>query len=532
MWIRDTPVVETTQFNSLNFTPEERERGRMVDCPGYRLSGVAASLLFILLTVKHPDDFRVIGPALPILAKVGEDALLTCQLLPKRTMAHMEVRWYRSDPDMPVIMYRDGTEVVGLQMDGYRGRAEWMEGSTDEGSVALKIHQVQPGDDGQYWCRFQEGDYWREASVLLQVAGSSPNIHLEGPGEGEFRFLCMAQGWFPEPEVYWEGTWGEKSLSFSENHMLGEDGLFSVEDTLVVKNDTSDTISCFIYNQGLREAKKATISLPEKLQSELASSRVIGPSQPMLVQVGENIELTCHLSPQADAQSMEVRWVRSHYYPAVHVYVGGAHLAEDQMTEYRGRTEVMSDAIHEGKLTLRIHGARPSDDGRYRCLFGKDGVYQEAHVDVQVIALGSSPRITREVLEDGGMQLKCASDGWFPRPLVQWRDRNGRTIPSFSEAFHQGSQGLFQVETLLLVTNSSMMNVTCSISLPQGEEKTARFPLSDSKIALLWMTLPVLVLPLAMAVDLIKVKRGTNNQNHYSNQEGVKNDKSLTGASL
>ncbi|CAO2608997.1 Butyrophilin-like protein 2, partial [Lemmus lemmus] len=118
------------------------------------------------------DDFRVVGPALPILAKVGEDALLTCQLLPKRTeAAHMEVRWYRSDPDTPVIVHRDGAEVAELQMEEYRGRAEWTEDSTHEGSVALKIHQIQPGDEGQYWCRFQDGDYWKEASVLLRVVG-------------------------------------------------------------------------------------------------------------------------------------------------------------------------------------------------------------------------------------------------------------------------------------------------------------------------------------------------------------------------
>ncbi|MEJ1271071.1 butyrophilin-like 2 [Cricetulus griseus] len=356
----------------------------MADCPGYSLSGVAASLLFILLTVKHPDEFRVTGPALPVLAKVGEDALLTCQLLPRRTAAHMEVRWYRSDPDAPLIVHRHGAQVAGLQVEGYRGRVEWTEDSADEGSVSLRIRQIHPGDDGQYWCRFQEGDYWGEASVLLQVAalGSSPNIHIEGPGEGEVQLVCISQGWFPEPGVYWEGSWGEKLLSFSENHMLGEDGLFYVEDTLVVRNDTSETISCSIYNRDLKEAKEATIVLP-------ATSRVTGPSQPILVRIGENIELTCHLSPQADAQSMEVRWVRSHYYPAVHVSVDGAHWAGEQMAEYRGRTVVMPDAIHEGKLTLQIHDARISDDGEYRCLFGKDGVYQEARMDVQVMEVSS-----------------------------------------------------------------------------------------------------------------------------------------------
>ena len=80
-----------------------------------------------------------------------------------------------------------------------------------------------------------------------------------------------------------------------------------------------------------------------------------------------------------------MRWLRSRYYPAVHVYASGAHAAAEQMVEYRGRTLLVTDAIHEGKLTLQIHSARTSDEGQYRCLFEKDGVYQEARVDVQVM---------------------------------------------------------------------------------------------------------------------------------------------------
>lgn len=120
-----------------------------------------------------------------------------------------------------------------------------------------------------------------------------------------------------------------------------------------------------------------------------ASSRVTGPPQPTIVRVGDSIELTCHLSPQTDARGLEVRWLRSRHYPAVHVYENGAHAAGEQMAEYRGRTAVVTDAAHEGKLTLQIHDARTSDDGQYRCLFGKDGVYQEARVPVQVTGKGS-----------------------------------------------------------------------------------------------------------------------------------------------
>ncbi|OWK06169.1 hypothetical protein Celaphus_00012944, partial [Cervus elaphus hippelaphus] len=62
-----------------------------------------------------------------------------------------------------------------------------------------------------------------------------------------------------------------------------------------------------------------------------------------------------------------------------------------------------------------------------------------------------------EGLKDGEVTLKCTSEGWFPQPHVQWRDTEGNTIPSFSQDLTQGSQGLFQVEAILLVTNSSVV---------------------------------------------------------------------------
>ncbi|KAK2113463.1 Butyrophilin-like protein 2 [Saguinus oedipus] len=143
----------------------------MVDFPGYSLSGVIASFFFILLTMKQSDDLRVIGPAHPILARVGEDVLLTCQLLPRRTAMHMEVRWYRSEPSTPVFTHRDGVEVTEMQMEEYKGRVELIEDGIAKGSVALKIYNIQPSDNGQYWCHFQDGDYCGETSLLLEVAG-------------------------------------------------------------------------------------------------------------------------------------------------------------------------------------------------------------------------------------------------------------------------------------------------------------------------------------------------------------------------
>lgn len=479
----------------------------MVDFPGYSLSAFAASFLFIVFSMKQSDDFRVIGSVYPVLAMVGEDALLTCQLLPKRTAEHMVVRWYRSGSSTPVFASRDGSEVTEMQMEEYRGRVEWIEDHLTEGKVALKIHNIRPSDGGQYWCQFQEENYYGETSLLLKVAGlgSAPSIHLMGSVESELQLVCTAKGWFPEPQVSWQDITGEELLTASEHHFQEEDGLFYVESMLVLRNTSAEIVSCFIRNPELSEKKGSNISIPEKLQTELASLKVIGPSQPILVRVGEDIELTCYLSPETDAQGMEVRWVQSHRYPAVYVYMDGDHVAGEQMAEYKGRTALVRDAINEGRLTLKISNARTSDDGQYQCLFEKDGVYQEAHLDLKIVGLGSYPSVSLEEQKDGQIKLKCTSEGWFPQPHVQWRDREGRPRPSFSQEVTQGSHGLFHVQAFLLATDASVVNVTCSISNPLlgQEEKMTTFFLSESGMTFPWKILLVLGLLLVGTVGLI-----------------------------
>lgn len=76
--------------------------------------------------------------------------------------------------------------------------------------------------------------------------------------------------------------------------------------------------------------------------------------------------------------------------------------------------------------------------------------------------------------EDHGIQVLCSSGGWFPKPWVQWRDTAGEKLLSLSESQTQDGDGLFHVEASLVVTDSSLGNVTCSIQNPvSGQEKAS-----------------------------------------------------------
>uniref|UniRef100_A0A8C3JQ73 Ig-like domain-containing protein n=1 Tax=Calidris pygmaea TaxID=425635 RepID=A0A8C3JQ73_9CHAR len=126
--------------------------------------------------------------------------------------------------------------------------------------------------------------------------------------------------------------------------------------------------------------------IPWNLLDPLSDFRVVGPSQPLLAIVGQDVVLPCHLAPRTDARSLEIRWIQHVVSETVHLYQNGEDLEGAQMEEYIGRTELARDGLSSGSLDLRISGLRPSDDGQYVCTVRDAGTYGEATVDLEVAA--------------------------------------------------------------------------------------------------------------------------------------------------
>nr|XP_003422269.1 butyrophilin-like protein 1 [Loxodonta africana] len=233
---------------------------------------------------------------------------------------------------------------------------------------------------------------------------------------------------------------------------------------------------------------------------QLSGFAVKGPLEPVVALLGGDATLPCQLSPEQSATHMDIRWYRAQLSPAVLVYQNGQEQGGEQMLEYRGRTELAEDTIGTGSVSLLIEQIRASDNGQYRCLFKDGDISQEAIVELNVIGLGSAPHVHMTGLENGGIRVLCSSGGWFPKPKVQWEDMTGVKLPSLSEYQTQDGDGLFHVEASLVVTDSSMGNVTCSIQNPlSGQEKVSAiflpepfFPRMSPWKAALAGTLPVL----------------------------------------
>ncbi|XP_041507074.1 selection and upkeep of intraepithelial T-cells protein 2-like [Microtus oregoni] len=199
---------------------------------------------------------------------------------------------------------------------------------------------------------------------------------------------------------------------------------------------------------------------------------VTGLTKPVLAPLGGTLELSCQLSPPQDAQHMEIRWFRNRYTQPVHLYRDGKDLHGETILKYVERTELLKGDIGEGKVTLRIFNVTVDDDGPYRCVF-KDGEFYEEHItEVKVTVTSSDIQILLHPPNTKGVMLECHSGGWFPLPLMEWRDSTGEIIPETSKSHSQDGNKLFNMTMALLINTSSHWNVTCYLQnrLTQQEE--------------------------------------------------------------
>ena len=101
-------------------------------------------------------------------------------------------------------------------------------------------------------------------------------------------------------------------------------------------------------------------------------SQVIGPSQPIVAKVGDDIILPCHLEPAVDVVSFPLEWTRPDLNPVfVHMRRAGQDLIDTKHPSYVGRTSVSNDELRNGNISLKLSKLKPYDAGRYKCYIPK-----------------------------------------------------------------------------------------------------------------------------------------------------------------
>uniref|UniRef100_A0A4W5JC52 Ig-like domain-containing protein n=1 Tax=Hucho hucho TaxID=62062 RepID=A0A4W5JC52_9TELE len=78
--------------------------------------------------------------------------------------------------------------------------------------------------------------------------------------------------------------------------------------------------------------------------------------------VGEEVTLPCHLSPDTSAVATTIRWFKGT--ECIYLYQNG------QVTErsgYEGRVSLITQELERGNVSLRLRDCRGSDRGDYIC---------------------------------------------------------------------------------------------------------------------------------------------------------------------
>uniref|UniRef100_A0A5F9CQ54 Butyrophilin subfamily 1 member A1 n=1 Tax=Oryctolagus cuniculus TaxID=9986 RepID=A0A5F9CQ54_RABIT len=200
--------------------------------------------------------------------------------------------------------------------------------------------------------------------------------------------------------------------------------------------------------------------------------QVIGPSDPIVAELGGDAILPCSLVPAMNAEDMELGWFRTKFSEPVFIYRNRQEQNRELMPQYAGRTSLLRELLTQGQVVVHIQKVQASDNGMYVCFFKTRSYYEEATLELQVAGLGSAPQVHIEGQEQDGVRVLCEASGWFPKPQVQWTDLSGKKFLEFSEAHAQDAAGLFSVEVALVVRDSSAGSVSCSVLNPiLGQEK-------------------------------------------------------------
>ncbi|XP_013365587.1 PREDICTED: uncharacterized protein LOC102027033 [Chinchilla lanigera] len=222
-----------------------------------------------LLAAAPPEwQFQVEGPTSPVIARVREAAVFPCNLSPSEDTQNMEVRCYHDRRrSVLVYEYRNSQDHTEQPSPEYRGRTELLRENITHGQVALRIHPVLPGDEGQYSCVFVRSTQLGQAQfeLLVTASGAPPHIQIQPAHNGSITLNCSSSGWYPEPELQWRDPQERPLSPDSVTNSVQEDGLIHVESSVTVQESSRADVSCSIRNPVLGEEKKSCFSVAEAL---------------------------------------------------------------------------------------------------------------------------------------------------------------------------------------------------------------------------------------------------------------------------
>ncbi|XP_075770447.1 butyrophilin subfamily 2 member A1-like isoform X2 [Pelodiscus sinensis] len=224
-------------------------------------------LIFLQMTHLISGRFTIIPPQNPVIAVIGEDVVLPCQLTPADNPDTITVQWILSRPPNKIeVSTYDGQEKEVRQDERYRGRTQFFQTEFRAGNVSLNLKDIKVSDKGKYTCSVSLNTWYDEVVVELDVTarGSEPSIFLEDCAGQGIGLTCKAEGWFPEPQVLWLDSKGEnrtEKLTTSKKETLAK--IYDIESSIIIEPGSDNEVSCKIINRVLKTASESRVLISD-----------------------------------------------------------------------------------------------------------------------------------------------------------------------------------------------------------------------------------------------------------------------------
>uniref|UniRef100_A0A3P8QWV5 Ig-like domain-containing protein n=1 Tax=Astatotilapia calliptera TaxID=8154 RepID=A0A3P8QWV5_ASTCA len=196
-----------------------------------------------------------------------------------------------------------------------------------------------------------------------------------------------------------------------------------------------------------------------------AESQVVGPHQPVIALVDDDVILPCHVESAEDVTAQILEWTRSDLNPRfVHVWRSGQDLVNTRNPSYRGRASLFINELKRGNISLKLSRVKLSDEGTYECSIPL--MEKKYFVNLVVASdAATSPVISLSGIDKnrGGVVLQCESAGWYPEPELLWLDAEGNLLSAGPTETLRGPDDLYTVSSRVTVEKRHSNNITCRV---------------------------------------------------------------------
>ncbi|CAI5686574.1 unnamed protein product [Oreochromis niloticus] len=175
------------------------------------------------------------------------------------------------------------------------------------------------------------------------------------------------------------------------------------------------------------------------------------PVARVTVREDDDVILPCSLDTNENIESMLFDWVKEEPRKEVFMYRNRNHYNNGlpgQDVEFKGRVSHFPEELKYGNASIKLKQTRVEDNGTYTCIF-PDIKPSEKIFRIELV-VGAAPEPYVTILKEKGL-LQCKVPGASPKPTVEWRDSDNKTLLS-KTVQDEEEQGRFHIIVQTTVT--------------------------------------------------------------------------------